>query len=68
MLINIDGGITGNLINMLAVSDPITGKILKDANRLTGDAREGLFWLHCKDWDASEIYSFFYLSYYSLFL
>ena len=53
MLINIDGGITENLINMLAVPDPITGK--------TGDAREELFSLHCEDWNTSEIYLFILL-------
>ena len=43
MLIKIDGGIMGNSTNMWGVSDPITGKILRDANRTLGYAREEIF-------------------------
>ena len=43
MLIKIDRGIMGNSTNMWGVSDPITGKILRDANRTLGYAREEIF-------------------------
>ena len=40
MLIKKDGGTIGNLIKMWTVSDSITGKMLRDANRKVGDVRE----------------------------
>ena len=40
MLTKKDGGIIGNLIKMWTVSDSITGKMLRDANRKVGDVRE----------------------------
>ena len=43
MLIKIDGGIMGNLIKMWGVSDPTTGKILRDANRTLRYTSEGIF-------------------------
>ena len=43
MLLKIDGGTIGNLIKVWTVSDPITGEILRDANREVGYARDGKF-------------------------
>ena len=43
MLIKIDGGIMGNLIKMWGVSDPTTGKILRNANRTLRYTSEGIF-------------------------
>ena len=43
MLMKIGCSIIGNLINMCTLSDPITGKIMRDANRTLGDPREGIF-------------------------
>ena len=40
MLTKKDGGTIGNLIKMWTVSDSITGKMLRDANRKVGDVRE----------------------------
>ena len=40
MLIKKDGGTIGNLIKMWTVSDSITGKMLREANRKVGDVRE----------------------------
>ena len=40
MLIKKDDGTIGNLIKMWTVSDSITGKMLRDANRKVGDVRE----------------------------
>ena len=40
MLIKKDGSTIGNLIKMWTVSDSITGKMLRDANRKVGDVRE----------------------------
>ena len=40
MLIKKDGGTIGNFIKIWTLSDSITGKILRGANRKLGDARE----------------------------